>query len=134
MSSHYDVLQVPHDASFDAIKRAYQRALLTVHPDKTGGEDRGFAALQDAWKTLGNAQWRAAYDEKLRNTKETKEKESVAHWVVRAEEMQWDENKGALTMACRCGGVYIVTEEDEMDEGIVVVPCSGCSYKLQVDV
>mmetsp|Transcript_271 Transcript_271/g.344 ORF Transcript_271/g.344 Transcript_271/m.344 type:complete len:567 (-) Transcript_271:191-1891(-) len=48
----------------EKIKRAYHRALLTYHPDKTGrgDEDEVFLAIQDAYTTLSNETKRRAYD------------------------------------------------------------------------
>lgn len=132
-TSHYALLDVSADSSLETIKRAYQRALLEVHPDKNGGEDRGFARLQEAWQTLSNGAMRAQYDEELKRKKEEEKNEKEAHWRVKAEEMEWDGDRGALCMPCRCGGVYVLAEE-EAEAGIAVIPCSGCSYRLQVDV
>mmetsp|Transcript_30572 Transcript_30572/g.39397 ORF Transcript_30572/g.39397 Transcript_30572/m.39397 type:complete len:641 (-) Transcript_30572:232-2154(-) len=48
----------------EQVKRAYHKALLTYHPDKTGrgDEDEVFLAIQEAHDTLSNDTKRKAYD------------------------------------------------------------------------
>ena len=129
--NHYQVLQVDPSATMEDIRRAYQREVLLTHPDKTGGVDRGFSAVQDAWRTLGDGRMRAQYDEELRRVEREAQRERVAHLRCRAEDMAWDEGRGALTMRCRCGGEFVLCQED-VDGGVCIVPCSGCSYKMHI--
>jgi DnaJ family protein C protein 2 len=62
--THYDVLSVPEFATQDQIKKAYRRASLKYHPDKTGrdSEDYVFLAVKAAHDTLFDTQKRQAYD------------------------------------------------------------------------
>jgi DnaJ-class molecular chaperone len=49
--SYYDVLGVDQQASSDQIKAAYQKLVLTLHPDKAGEESQErFQLLQQAWQ------------------------------------------------------------------------------------
>lgn len=49
--SYYDVLGVDQQASPDQVKAAYQKLVLTLHPDKAGEESQEhFQLLQQAWQ------------------------------------------------------------------------------------
>ena len=68
----YEVLGIGHlgfTASTKQIKRAYQKMLLKLHPDKQGvassddeETDPAFLRLQNAWEILGNEERRRGYD------------------------------------------------------------------------
>jgi diphthamide biosynthesis protein 4 len=131
-ATHYQVLDVPVTASLEDIRRSYQRLLLVTHPDKNGGEDRGFTQLQDAWKTLSDGKLRADYDGALMRERLVAQREQTAHIHCRAEDMGWDEESGTLSMPCRCGGSFTVSED--VDASACVVSCSLCSYKLSVEL
>lgn len=62
MGSHYDTLGVPRDADDATIKAAHRRLAQQHHPDKTGGDDEAFKAIQAAYDTLKDADKRAYYD------------------------------------------------------------------------
>src|SRR5699024_6959085 len=57
----YQVLGVAPDASPEALRRAYRRALPRPHPD-TGGDAESFLAVQQAWRLVGTQAARRAYD------------------------------------------------------------------------
>lgn len=61
MSDLYDILDVPHNASSDQIKKAYRRAARSHHPD-TGGDEAEFKRIQHAYNVLSDPQTRARYD------------------------------------------------------------------------
>jgi molecular chaperone DnaJ len=60
---YYEVLGVAKSASADEIKRAYRKLALKHHPDKTGGDDKMFKELGEAYETLSDSQKRAGYDQ-----------------------------------------------------------------------
>jgi len=62
--SYYDVLQVPMGVNNEGLKRAYHKACLKYHPDKSGrGEDDYvFLAIKASFDTLSDADKRRAYD------------------------------------------------------------------------
>eukprot|EP00123_Amoebidium_parasiticum_P020477 comp50512_c0_seq1/m.47648 comp50512_c0_seq1/g.47648 ORF comp50512_c0_seq1/g.47648 comp50512_c0_seq1/m.47648 type:complete len:414 (-) comp50512_c0_seq1:141-1382(-) len=69
VTTHYEVLQV--DASLngevflDAVRVAYRRKALLVHPDKNGNEEqfhKAFQQLQAAYQTLSDEDERKKYD------------------------------------------------------------------------
>lgn len=65
----YDVLGAKRDATPNALRKAYKKAMLRTHPDKaraTGGSPSAFIAVQKAYKVLSNKHARARYDAQLR--------------------------------------------------------------------
>ncbi len=67
--THYDVLGVAPHASHDEIRAAFRRAAREAHPDRHGeGSATRMAAVNEAWRVLGDADRRRAYDAQLRAT------------------------------------------------------------------
>ena len=61
---YYEILGVPKDATADAIKKAYRKLAHKYHPDVSKdpkGEEK-FKDAAEAYKTLKDAEARAAYD------------------------------------------------------------------------
>lgn len=58
----YDQLGVPPEASADDIRRAYRRKAQRAHPDRPGGSNQTFHAIQHAYDVLGDAARREKYD------------------------------------------------------------------------
>jgi curved DNA-binding protein len=61
MMNYYDVLGIAKTASADEIKRAYRRLASQHHPDK-GGDTEKFQQVEEAYRTLSDAEKRSAYD------------------------------------------------------------------------
>lgn len=61
---YYEVLGVERDASADAIKRAYRKKAVKLHPDhnKAADANEQFAELNEAYSVLSDEQKRAMYD------------------------------------------------------------------------
>ncbi|GAA3757251.1 hypothetical protein GCM10022240_07580 [Microbacterium kribbense] len=60
-ASAYEVLQVEPEASDEALRKAYRLRLRQSHPD-TGGDAAVFIQVQQAWRLVGTAEARSAYD------------------------------------------------------------------------
>lgn len=62
---YYDLLGVSSDASADAIKKAYYKRALKLHPDKNPGDQQKadeFQKVSEAYQVLQDATMRARYD------------------------------------------------------------------------
>lgn len=74
MKNYYEVLGISPSAGADDIKTAYRKLAKEshpdLHPDDRAAEER-FKEIDEAWKTLGNAGKRKAYDAKLSGEKQT---------------------------------------------------------------
>ncbi|TLU71521.1 molecular chaperone DnaJ [Lichenicoccus roseus] len=62
---YYATLEVPRDASADALKKAYRKLAMKYHPDRNPGDktaESRFKELNEAYDVLKDDQKRAAYD------------------------------------------------------------------------
>jgi molecular chaperone DnaJ len=59
---YYLVLRLTPDATTEAIRSAYRRRALELHPDQSGLGNEPFVELQEAYVTLSDPTRRAAYD------------------------------------------------------------------------
>ncbi len=60
---YYEVLGVEKGASDDEIKKAFRRKAVEHHPDKTGGDDKAFKEINEAYEVLKDQQKRQRYDQ-----------------------------------------------------------------------
>ncbi|KAL5982429.1 hypothetical protein ACLOJK_016500 [Asimina triloba] len=121
--THYDILSVKEDASYDEIRASYRAAILDSHPDKlhvqfdTSDTKHGlrerFLQVQKAWEILGDSASRAVYDRELQSSRQDFE---VAD-DVKLEEMVVDDSGefSELFYQCRCGD-YISIDSEELGE------------------
>lgn len=63
---HYVVLGVARDATTVEIRDAYRALARRLHPDRGGATDDRMAAVNEAYRVLGDLGRRAAYDASLR--------------------------------------------------------------------
>lgn len=69
--THYEVLGVPPDCSFDELRTAYRRMAREHHPDVAGGvraETGSMAAVNEAWRILSDTTLRRHYDVTVRRS------------------------------------------------------------------
>lgn len=83
MHHYYTVLGVARDADDGAVKRAYYRQSLKIHPDKPGGSTEAFQELERAHRVLSDGKRRTRYD-RLGLDLDEAEGESVGDQVIRA--------------------------------------------------
>lgn len=62
MKDYYKILGVQKNASEDDIKKAYRKLAHEYHPDKSGGDEKKFKEINEAYQVLGNKEKRAYYD------------------------------------------------------------------------
>ncbi len=63
MADYYEILGLNRGASPDEIKRAYRRLAHEHHPDKTGGDDKRFREINEAYQVLSDQNKRQQYDQ-----------------------------------------------------------------------
>ncbi|KAI8821497.1 DnaJ domain-containing protein [Fimicolochytrium jonesii] len=153
--THYETLQLPPSASADDIKRQYQKLALEYHPDKAPPtfspaaltqRTHAFRTIHAAYATLRDPALRDAYDDRLRSGAASTG-DGIVHSEVDLDDMEYYEegdggddgdrdgnvagSGGAFIWPCRCGGRYIVREQ-ELEEGVDEVMCSTCSLRIRV--
>lgn len=62
MKNYYDTLGVEKSATSDDIKKAFRKLALKFHPDKTGGDEKKFKEINEAYQILSDERKRKEYD------------------------------------------------------------------------
>lgn len=88
MTDHYATLNIPRDASVDAIVRAWREAASLHHPDKGGDADK-FHAAREAYACLMNREMRATHDATLGGIKVGAQMMSAADYEL-ASNLPWE--------------------------------------------
>jgi DnaJ-class molecular chaperone len=65
MSTHYDTLNLPKNASFEQIKKQYRKLSLEHHPDRCNGNEEMFKKISEAYQQLSDEGNRKMYDQSL---------------------------------------------------------------------
>lgn len=60
--NYYQILGIDRGAPKDEIKKAYRKLAQQYHPDKSGGDEKRFKEINEAYYILGNEQRRSEYD------------------------------------------------------------------------
>lgn len=110
----------------------------------TGDADVAFLRIQEAYETLRDPARRAQYDAKLVRDAIVRKRDGedvriadvvsvdeMTREVLPVENDDDEEDEVIYSHQCRCGDVYEVTE-DELLDGVDVVPCNGCSLNIRV--
>lgn len=63
MANYYDILGVSKSASQDDIKKAFRKLAHKHHPDKSGGDEKKFKEINEAYQVLSDQGKRARYDQ-----------------------------------------------------------------------
>ncbi|XP_077371621.1 dnaJ homolog subfamily C member 24 isoform X1 [Festucalex cinctus] len=148
----YAVLGASPSDSVQQLRHRYQKLALQCHPDRLGGVSdseaesgrRKFLEIDAAWKILCEPKTRKHYDQQ-RRAQELQQAWPVDS-IVSLEDMTWDHDECVYTYCCRCGGQFIISEEempwtegdDDDDEEKtkesqhVVVCCDTCSLSVYV--
>ncbi len=60
--NYYEILGVPKNASEEEIKKAFRKLAHKYHPDKSGGDEKKFKEINEAYQVLSDKNKRAQYD------------------------------------------------------------------------
>lgn len=60
---YYNILGISKDASDDDIKKAYRKLAHKYHPDKSGGDEKKFKEVNEAYQVLSDREKRSQYDQ-----------------------------------------------------------------------
>ncbi|BFZ18933.1 hypothetical protein BsWGS_21972 [Bradybaena similaris] len=144
MENLYEILQSDPGASTEQLRDSYKRLVRLYHPDKNvqilAGNCNGtsppkpdvadkFINIDRAWKILGNPQLRAQFDAKWHERNLAQD--LPIQDVVSFEDFDHDDEDNMYTYACRCGGVYLLSELDSQLH-FDIVCCETCSLTIQV--
>ncbi|XP_070567246.1 dnaJ homolog subfamily C member 24-like [Ptychodera flava] len=135
---YYTILESNRSATYAELKRQYQKLIMKYHPDKNtckvSSEEQEnstehFVKIDKAWKVLGDRDARKEYDARLFEM-EMSQKLPV-NSEVDLDDMEHDEVTGCYSYQCRCGGEFVIGDED-MTEGVEVVSCNVCTLCISV--
>ncbi|KAK9681364.1 DnaJ domain [Popillia japonica] len=108
LETHYTILGCQQNATFEEIKRNYQRLIKYNHPDKGEQESSDkFIQINEAWQILKDDKLRKEYDASLFFT------DSLAYYQ------------------CRCGQ-NIEINKSELIQGETLFECTECSNCIAV--
>lgn len=62
MKDYYKILGINKGASEEDIKKAFRKLAHKYHPDKSGGDEKKFKEINEAYQVLSNREKRAQYD------------------------------------------------------------------------
>ncbi|CAL0327125.1 unnamed protein product [Lupinus luteus] len=142
--THYEVLNVKEDSSYDEIRTSYRSAVLSLHPDKLlstsetssvnqRSGDR-FLKVQKAWEILSNSSSRLSYDNELRNSRQDILAAEVAE-DLSLDDMAVEDDGEALELfyQCRCGDYFSVDSFELQQMGYSLLREGSTISALNVD-
>lgn len=129
---YYQVLNCDRNASYDEIKRNYQRLALQYHPDKSerSGNEETFHLIQKAWSVLRDPESRKQFDALLVCQEHSN---LLLYDTISLSKMTFDVADGTYAYACRCSGLYYLETCDAIPPS-VIVGCNECSFSIQVNI
>ena len=158
--SHYKILALPEPTGVSPplspteIKKAYKRALLCHHPDKSSLETSisnpslvvpTVDQITQAYHVLKSPLEQQAYSQQFlasrRSAQACWSNQSPAQMgfeVIDLDDMHFDEQAQLYYKECRCGRrkSYLVSEaqlEENVEDGEVTVGCEGCSLWICIN-
>lgn len=88
-----------------------------------------FLRIDEAYKTLKESSSRKEYDS--RRFQQTARTQLIIHDTVRASEFIYDEANEVRYHVCKCGGWYVLDEEEAGEEEYIIC-CDECSLVIKV--
>lgn len=128
VKTHYEVLEVSKQATQTNIRSSYLYKVKSSHPDRSGSNEE-VIQLYKAYECLSDEQQRREYDEKLNKVEKT-----VVNRIypqISLDQFDVSEDEETFSLPCRCGNQYVVTADD-LERGLELLGCSGCSERIHV--
>ncbi|KAG6525529.1 hypothetical protein ZIOFF_015491 [Zingiber officinale] len=127
--THYEVLSIKEDASYEEIRVSYKSAILNSHPDKVYNKSdssrnyqepkQEFLDVQKAWEVLSDVKLKAIYDKELQASREILE--LPANEIELGDmTLENDGDSQQLLYECRCGDYFLITSLDLKEMGILL--------------
>ncbi|XP_015865789.1 uncharacterized protein LOC107403420 isoform X1 [Ziziphus jujuba] len=161
LETHYNILSVKEDATYEEIRASYRSAILNSHPDKLQNASEAshaenelgasFLKVQKAWEILSDSRSRALYDIELQASRQDS---TIAAEDVSLEDMIVEDTgeEVELFYHCRCGDYYSVDSLELGKMGFpllrdgrkislqrgdalpasVILPCGSCSLRVRL--
>lgn len=130
----------------EAIKAAYRRKVLEVHPDKqrcsaksnSSNASNDLIKIKEAFATLKDPQARAVYDSRLRSEQLRSRFAGVPWMTIKVSDMDLVEDSNGQPVYeydCRCGGVFELSIQclQELARGPVHLTCLHCTSGLEIN-
>ena len=131
--NYYNILQVNKSSTIKEIRASYLNKLKLLHPDKTKDEcnNKDIINLNTAYKTLINPNLKLQYDEELNSINKVSLRNQKYFNEISLDEFNEEDDGQLYTYNCRCGEYYKITIDD-LEQGLEIYYCSGCSESLRV--
>lgn len=142
MEDLYSILGCEDNATFDELKKRYQKLALKFHPDKIASHDEEksdvshpveFSKINFAWNILSDADLRKQYDIKWKQRCISQEwpiqDDVCVEEFDKSDVSDLDENM--YTYPCRCGGLFVISETD-IQIKFDIVCCDTCSLSIRI--
>ncbi|XP_072291103.1 dnaJ homolog subfamily C member 24 [Eucyclogobius newberryi] len=151
----YAVLGASPSESTEELRHRYQQLVLQCHPDRLSGRGsseadvglKRFLEVDAAWKILSDGNTRRDYD--LHRRAHDLKQDWPVDSTVFLDNMAWNNDECLYTHCCRCGGAFIINEEEVQEETQrstsqeevetpggqsrgVIVCCDTCSLSVYV--
>ena len=131
MINYYEVLNCRADATSEEIRRNYKQLVLKFHPDKNNTNTEFFLKIQEAWNVLSNEEKRRQFDLET----ELRSSHPLLYGSFKIAELICD-LEGNYSCSCKCGGTYILDEENLKllhSFHVLHVPCENCSLTARFE-
>lgn len=127
----YELLGVFPTATNEEIKKAYKSLALKIHPDKSRKtSDQEFIRIHQAYTILSSPTTRKLYDSKISN--QSNKLSIPIQENISIDNMDYNESDSSFSTSCRCGGLFIITE-NQLENDVCFVECDSCSSCIFVE-
>lgn len=128
LETHYTILGCQQNATFEEIKRNYQRLIKYNHPDKGEQESSDkFIQINEAWQILKDDKLRKEYDASLLYA--NMNSRPLVYAELNGNDLSFTDSLAYYQ--CRCGQ-NIEINKSELIQGETLFECTECSNCIAV--